>query len=218
MPSSYHYPNLNPEKALIWRIVHRDNLPWILANGLHCPGSSVQAPGYVSIGNADLISRRTYRTVPIAPGGRLSDYVPFYFTPFSPMMYNIHTGRGGVVRRANEEICILVSSIHKISAMGLSFVFSDRHAYVELAQYFNSTDDLGKIDWPLLQARNFSRNPDDPGQIERYQAEALIYRHLPIDGLLGAICYTETMKMHLAAMAQSEGVALEIHAMPQWYF
>jgi len=25
MPS--HYPSLNPEKALIWRIVYRDNLP-----------------------------------------------------------------------------------------------------------------------------------------------------------------------------------------------
>ena len=30
-----HYPNLNRETALIWRIVHRDNLPWILDNGLH---------------------------------------------------------------------------------------------------------------------------------------------------------------------------------------
>lgn len=29
------YKNLNPEKALIWRIVHRDNLPWILEHGLH---------------------------------------------------------------------------------------------------------------------------------------------------------------------------------------
>lgn len=36
-----HYPNLNPEKALIWRIVHRDNLPWILDNGLHCANSGV---------------------------------------------------------------------------------------------------------------------------------------------------------------------------------
>jgi len=26
---------LNPEKALIWRIIHRDNLPWILTKGLH---------------------------------------------------------------------------------------------------------------------------------------------------------------------------------------
>jgi hypothetical protein len=31
-----HHPDLNPQKALIWRIVHRDNLPWILDNGLHC--------------------------------------------------------------------------------------------------------------------------------------------------------------------------------------
>ena len=39
-----HYPNLNPEKALIWRIVHRDNLPWILDNGVHCKSSAVQDP------------------------------------------------------------------------------------------------------------------------------------------------------------------------------
>lgn len=30
-----HHPNLNPEKALIWRIVHRDNLPWILDTGVY---------------------------------------------------------------------------------------------------------------------------------------------------------------------------------------
>lgn len=73
-----HYPNLNPEKALIWRIVHCDNLPWILDNGLHCANSPTQAPAYITIGNAGLITRRTHREVPIAPGGTLADYVPFY--------------------------------------------------------------------------------------------------------------------------------------------
>ncbi len=163
-----HYPNLNPEKALIWRIVHRDNLPWILDNGVHCKSSAVQDPNFVPIGNADLIDRRTHRVVPVAPGGVLSNYVPFYFTPFSPMMYNIHTGRGEVAKRPNEEICILVSSLHKVHQMGLPFVFTDRHAYPPLARYFNSVDSLNEIDWPLLQARNFTRNPDDPEQIERY--------------------------------------------------
>jgi len=28
--------SLTPEKALIFRITHRDNLPWILEHGLHC--------------------------------------------------------------------------------------------------------------------------------------------------------------------------------------
>lgn len=213
-----HYPNLNPQKALIWRIVHRDNLPWILRNGLHSKNSPTQDPRYVVIGNTDLIDRRSHRAVPVAPNGMLSDYVPFYFTPFSPMLYNIYTGRGGVPRRANEEICILVSSVHKVCDLGLDFVFTDRHAYPPLARYFNNATHLGQIDWPLLQARNFKRNPDDPEQIERYQAEALVHRHVPIAGLIGIICYTKAVKADLDAQIQAQGLPLDVRVMPQWYF
>ncbi|MBK7660316.1 MAG: DUF4433 domain-containing protein [Betaproteobacteria bacterium] len=213
-----NYPNLNPEKALIWRIVHRDNLPWIMRNGLHCANSPVRDPNYVAIGNADLISRRTHRNVLVAPGGTLADYVPFYFTPFSPMMYNIYTGRGEVPRRRNEEICILVSSLPKVKAMELDFVFTDRHAYTSLANFSNELDDLGKIDWPLLQTRNFQRNPDDPEQIERYQAEALVYRQLPITGLIAVVCYTEAVKSALEAQIQREDMKLEVLVLPKWYF
>ena len=70
--------NLNPEKALIWRIVHRDNLPWLLENGLHCGNSNTRAPNWVSIGNTELIEKRATHPVPIPPGGCLNDYVPFY--------------------------------------------------------------------------------------------------------------------------------------------
>ena len=213
-----HYPNLNPEKALIWRIVHRDNLPWILRNGLHSKNSPTQDPRYVVIGNTDLIDRRSHRVVPVAPGGMLSDYVPFYFTPFSPMLYNIYTGRGEVPRRANEEICILVSSVHKVRDLGLGFVFTDRHAYPPLARYFNDVAHLGEINWLLLQARNFKRNPDDPEQIERYQAEALVHRHVPIAGLIGIICYTKAVKADLDAHIQAQGLQLDVRVMPQWYF
>jgi hypothetical protein len=213
-----HYPNLNPEKALIWRIVHRDNLPWILDNGVHCKSSAVQDPNFVPIGNADLIDRRTHRVVPVAPGGVLSNYVPFYFTPFSPMMYNIYTGRGEVTKRRNEEICILVSTLHKVHQMGLPFVFTDRHAYPPLARYFNSIESLNEIDWSLLQARNFKRNPDDPEQIERYQAEALVHNHLPVAGLVGIICYTDAVKDTLDQHIQARGLKVDVRVMPRWYF
>lgn len=212
------YPNLNPTKALIWRIVHRDNLPWILDNGVHCKNSAVQDPNFVAIGNADLIDRRSNRIVPVAPGGMLSNYVPFYFTPFSPMMYNIYTGRGEVAKRRNEEICILVSTLHKVHQMGLPFVFTDRHAYPPLARYFNCIQSLNEIDWPLLQARNFKRNPDDPEQIERYQAEALVHDHLPVTGLVGIICYTDAVKNTLDQHVQARGLNVDVRVMPQWYF
>lgn len=158
---------LNPEKALIWRIIHRDNLPWILTKGLHCRNSAERDPGYVNIGNEELIDKRNQRTVPIRPGGTLSDYIPFYFTPFSPMMYNIKSGYGGIRRRENEEIVILVSSLRNVHSMGLPVVFTDRHAYPPLARYFDDLAQLGQIDWPLLQRRDFKRDIDDPVKVER---------------------------------------------------
>ena len=42
---------LSPEKALIFRITHIANAPWILANGLHCRSSAAQDPDFEEIGN-----------------------------------------------------------------------------------------------------------------------------------------------------------------------
>jgi hypothetical protein len=213
-----HYPNLNPEKALIWRITHRHNLPWILANGLHAGNGGVRSPDWVTIGNEELISRRAHREVPLRPGGVLNDYVPFYFTPFSPMMYNIHTGRGDVRQVSNTDIVILVSTLHRVAKLGLPFIFTDRHAYPVTANYYNTLESLNAIDWPLLQERNFQRDANDPEKVERYQAEALIHRHMPVDALIGAVCYTQQVKQELQEQAEGLAVALDIRCLPKWYF
>jgi len=104
-------PTLGPESAYIFRITHVDNVAWILRNGLHCSTSNALDPNFVPIGMTDLIGRRRHRQVPIAPYGTLGDYVPFYFTPWSPMLLNIKTGRNGVIQRPNREIAIFVSSL-----------------------------------------------------------------------------------------------------------
>lgn len=212
------YKNLNPHKALIWRIIHVDNFPWVIENGLHAGLGSARSATWVNIGNEELISRRDHRDVPISPKGVLNDYVPFYFTPFSPMMYNIHTGRGGVKKLRNEEVIILVSSLHKIEQMGIQYVFTDRHAYPVTCNFYNDLIDLDKIDWPLLQQRNFTRNQDDPAQIERYQAEALVYKKVPVDALFGVICYTEKCKINLEGILREHNANMAIHHMPSWYF
>lgn len=213
-----HYPNLNPDKALIWRIVHRRNVSWILGNGLHASNSAVHAPGWESIGNRDLIARRGRDVVPVAPGGVLNDYVPFYFTPFSPMMYNIHTGRGGVRQVANADIVILVSSLHAVAKAGLAFVFTDRHACLMTTCYYNRLNQLDSIDWPLLQRRDFQRDANDPEKMDRYQAEALVHRHMPVSALLGAICHTTAIQQVLRREAANQGIQLDVHCRPDWYF
>lgn len=213
-----HYPSLNPEKALIWRIVHRNNLAWILDNGLHCGNGAAKAPCWISIGNPELIDKRANHPVPLPPGGRLNDYVPFYFTPFSPMLRNIHTGWGGVPKRPNDEIVILVSSLYRVAGLGLPFLFTDSHAYYQWANFYGDLADLDKIDWPLLQRRDFKRDPEDPAKFERYQAEALIHECLPVAGLLGIVCHTAALKQSIEQDIQTRRLSLPVHTRPGWYF
>jgi len=210
--------NLNPEKALIFRIVHVENVPWILDHGLHSHLSPEQDPNYLNIGNKDLIGHRAQRLVPIPPGGVLSNYVPFYFTPFSPMMLNIKTGHGGITLRNNRDIVIFVSSIHRLAELGLPFVFTNQHAYTVDAEFFSGTGDLGRIDWKLLQSRNFKTDDADPGKSSRYQAEALVHRHVPLAALHGVGCYNDEVRLRLQSMVESRWLSLSVKSTPAWYF
>lgn len=213
-----HYPSLNPKKALIWRIIHYDNLPWILDNGLRSGNSATFAANWVNIGNQELIDKRASHPVPLAPKGVLNDYIPFYFTPFSVMLKNIHSGWGGIEQRANEEIIILVSSLYKIQKQGLSFLFTDSHAYYQWANFYSNLNDLDKVDWTLLQHRDFARDPDDPAKFERYQAEALIHQYCPISALLGIVCYTNNLKSEIEQLLSDRKISLNIVSRQGWYF
>jgi hypothetical protein len=210
--------NLNPAKALIFRIVHVSNVPWILDNGLYCRNAGRLDPNFIDIGSAELISKRHTRRVELAPGGTLSDYVPFYFTPYSMMMFNIHTGHGGIPQRRNEEIVIMVSSLHRLKKLGVGFLFTDQHAYPVNARYFSDLNDLNQIDWQILQSRDFKHDPEDPGKKERYQAEALVHGHVPVEALLGIVGYDIPSKEAVERDLASRGITLRVLAQPHWYF
>jgi hypothetical protein len=204
---------LNPEKALIFRILHRNNLEDVLTNGCRFR-SDAAGQGYVEIGNLELVQRRIGHPIPCAPGGTLSDYVPFYFTPYSPMLYNIKTGKG-VPKRPVSEIVILVSSLRKLKSMGIPFVFSDRHAYLKTALFSNDLTDLNRIIWPVLQERDFRK--DDLDRFEKYQAEALVYRHVPLTALMGVVCYDQAVASSMKAVTAAKQLDLNIIARPEWY-
>ncbi len=209
---------VTPEKAWIFRITHIENVPWVIANGLHCRNSGQQDPNFHEIGNPDLIGKRAHRAVPIPPGGTLSDYVPFYFTPYSPMLLNIKTEYGGMRQTPMSEIVVLASTLHTVAQAKLPFVFTDRHAYLNAAQFSNDLNDLNRIDWAILKARNFKRNPDDPGKVERYQAEALIHRHVPISALAGIACNGAAQESRLRRLLDEAAISLKVVTKPEWFF
>jgi hypothetical protein len=211
--------DLTPERGLLFRITHADNLRWMLANGLHCANSAISDPNFVAIGNPDLIGKRTHRAVPIPPGGTLADYVPFYFTPKSPMLLNIKTGWNGITQRANDDIVVLVSRCQTMRELGATMVFTDRHAYTATAEWSGNASDLARmIDWKILCNHDFARSNDYSDKMERYQAEALVYRHVPASALLGIGCVSNATKPAIEDQIRAANSALKVFVRPGWYF
>lgn len=209
---------LNAKNPQMFRITHITNVPWILQNGLHCRSSGAVDPNFVRIGNASLIDKRQHFPVPIAPGGALSDYVPFYFTPRSIMLYNIVTGHKDTPIVPKSEIVTIVARLRNIRGAGINAVFTDQHAVSKTAQYFNDLQNLDKIDWTILRNSDFKRDPDDPGKTLRYHAEALVHGFLPCGQIDGIGCRSENEKGTLEGFGGAAGMNLNIVGRPDWFF
>lgn len=136
------------------------------------------------------MTKRANHVVPISPGGVLGDYVPFYFTPKSPMLLNIKTGQS-VPSVPMKDIVILVASLRTLQSQGRPFLITDRHAYLQMARFSNRLEDLSWLPWQDLQHHDFKGDPNRPDKKERYQAEALIHRQLPISSLSGMVFYEQ---------------------------
>lgn len=209
---------LTAERAWIFRISHVENLEWMLRNGVCCRSSGLFDPNYRTIGNPELIRKRASRSVPVPPGGTLEDYVPFYFTSRSPMLLNIKTGKG-VPAVPMREVVILVASLRRIAANGVPFVFTDRHAYLVSAQFSSDLADLeARIDWGILRDSDFQYDPQDPGKLERYQAEALVYRVLPFEQVAGIYAYDDAQRSRVEANVQAAGHKTPVKVDRRFFF
>ncbi len=209
---------LTAERCLIFRITHVANLPWILANGIYCRNAEALDPNFVEIGRPEIITRRRPRVVDIAPGGVLGDYIPFYFTPRSPMLMNIRTGWDGLTQRPMRDIAILFTSHQRLKESGVPFVFSDRNSTLETAKFYDgkvATRD--QLPWLLWRASDFKRDNSRPDKIERYMAETLVHHHVPVHALEGITLYTEARKTELKELMINVGANIPIYLKQGWY-
>ena len=72
----------------------------------------------------------------------------------------------------------------------------------------------------IREAARFDRYGahSDPGKKERYQAEALIWKRVPVAALHGVCCYTEAAAEELRAEVLRRGLSLKVAAQSNWYF
>ena len=211
-----------PVPSPIYRIVHVGNLPVILQRGgLHAPN---HAPNdgliYRTIHNVDIQNVRQIRRIPLGLCGTIHDYVPFYFGPRSPMLYQLHTGWVPSYNEGQSPLIYLVSTVQVVVKAGLRWVFSDGHGIAIFTSWFDNLAHLTKVDWDTVYARLWRDTVDDMDRQRRKQAEFLVHEFCPWE-VIQEIGVTDGV-----AQAQVEAILKQfdtnmrrlVHIRGEWYY
>ncbi len=183
-------PGHRPNIVKVYRIVHLDNIEYLLRNGIYHRNHVNADPDYINIGDSNLIAQRNAYPVGIdPPGGALGEYVPFYFGPLSPMLYNIKTGHRGITLRSQKDIAYIVCKVSDIIGNCDEWCFTDGHAKTRITTFYNNEADLNEVDWDIVAERYWSNTEEDFDRMRRKQAEFLVKNHVPVACISGIVVY-----------------------------
>jgi hypothetical protein len=172
---------------------------------------------YKQIGLQGLTTNRKEKSVPCGEGGNLTDYVPWHFCPRSVMLYQIHTGFSDY-KEGQEPILHFVTTVEKVSSLGLHFAFTDRHAKTSYAQFFDDLSHLPELDWPVIQSPNFARTNDEPDRPYIKEAEFLIHRFVPLEAIVGIGVHSQRYKDDCDRILEEADVNIKVKVYPRWYY
>lgn len=209
-----------PEPTFVFHITRLEHLESMVTEGL-LSDTQAQERGLVQIeiGNAGIKARRAARVVPIAPGGVVADYVPFYFAPRSPMLYAIDKGNVPTYQQGCEEIVHLVSTTQALRALGLTVLGTDRNAVLAVAEFTDDDTHLSEIvDWDLMKARMWNNTAAAPDRRERRQAEFLAHGLVPWSAFLEVATKSPGVKSRVEELLTRLGQTTEVAVRSDWYF
>lgn len=201
----------------VLHFTHIDHLPGIIANGLACD-DDVEDALVREVGNRSVKDLRRRRPVRVPPFGMVSDYVPFYFAPRSPMLYAIHMGNVPEYTEGIDPLVYLVVSVEQMIEAGLDVVITDRNAALVHASHVRGVDGLAAVDWDLMQARYWYDTIDEPDRRERRMAECLVHRHVPWEAVTALHVRNSERAVEADAHLRAGGADLPVAVTADWYF
>lgn len=207
------------EDALIFHLTHGRNLHGILAaGGLWSPNHMPAELRPQSIAHEGIQDRRARKVVPAGPGGVLHDYVPFYFGERSPMLYANHMGFVAGNPDGQRPLVHLVSTVERVVAQGLEWVFTDGHAVMDYTWFFDDLAALDEVDWAAVQARRWANTAQDPDLKRRKQAEFLVFRFVPVATLAAVLVCDNEVADAVRKILATAGSALPVVVEPGCYY
>lgn len=200
----------------VYHVTDVANLESILeAGALRCHRD---ADTKVEIGSASIKSNRQLREVDCGPGGKVCDYVPFYFAARSPMLFSIKCGNVEGVSANQRRLAYLVSSTEAIYAAGLDCVFTDGNAAVYITAFEDDPAKLAShVDWGIMKERIWRNTDEDGDRMRRRMAEFLVHEAVPIELLTEIAVYDKAIKDVLEEAYDGE-CDVPVAVRGDWYF
>jgi hypothetical protein len=208
----------------IYHFTHVDNLGAIRAAGLlRCDSVAREGMTRTEVGDPDIKESRRRRVIPIEPGGRVGDYVPFYFAARSPMMYRIACDRRDSVPNrysgGDKSLIYLVTSVGAVIDAGSTWVATDGNAATATTEFTADPQDMARmIDWPLMSAQRWNSTPEDLDRQRRRQAEFLVYGELPLTVIRWVAVQSDELASQVGKLLVDHVLGQRIIVRPGWYY
>jgi len=207
----------------VYRIIPLANLEIIFKEGMHSKLSGVVNSDFVSIGNSEIISERDKRIVKCYPETVVNQYVPFYFSVRTPMLYNIITGHG-VPHYPQEKIIYLCCKLTDLATDNFTWCYTDGNAAKKITKFGNDLNLLvDRIDWKSIKTHDFRDGNDDNDEdrLRKKHAEFLVKDYVSTEHIKRIVVLNDITKKEVLKILNKFGIDnIELYINPEnrFYF
>lgn len=201
---------LKPLEIWLYRMTHIDNLAHILQHGLVVAASPNADPNFRAIGDHSLIVVRKDLDAPNPPGGKFSEYIPFYLGHRSPMLYQIAKGYEDVEKIPQSDIVYIVVNHNCIVQNGLDWFYADGHARHGMTRFYTDEQGFNDLDWDVIYARQWSNIEDDPDRQRKKQAEYMVKGNVPVNCFAYFLTFDEQSKQKVESLQSIAQTAIPV--------
>lgn len=205
--------------TVISHMTHVGNLPSILKSGGLLSTNELDRRGIktTSIAYSGIQARRAFTMVPCGQRGVVHDYVPFFFSPLSPMLYAIKMKKVPSCPDGQASIVHLVSTAEAIRAAGCSFVFTDGHAIMDMTQFYDDLSQLGQVNWNVMKSRYWFDTPTYPDRARCRAAEFLVHEFVEWQLITEVVAIDASLAARATACLGTAGVKPPVRVDRSWY-
>jgi hypothetical protein len=205
---------VSPDKYSMSHITHINNLPGIIRADCLMSDARRRRGEFecTNIGHMNIKDRRMVRAVPV--GGVLGDYVPFNFCVRSVMLCAIYYKKVAGYEGNQHQVIHLCSTVGDAVRSGRRWTFTDRHAELCYAKFFDDLADLSRIDWKVMPLRSWGVKEIK----ETRQAEFLVHDSFPWPCVRWIGVHNSSVKELVTDALSGTSHQPTILIKPEWYY